>query len=379
MSNSARLDPRDLTGLAGTILGDLGEKGRVAVLEDATLVDVPRGQQIFDDDSEQQRLGFLLSGTARVYLTGPDGRILTVEHVRPGSMVTTLTPGVGQAVPTRTEALTDCAVIEFRTATLMRMIRSDPSASLAISAEQSRRLDDVYREFAAFGFGSITERLAHILLETAIETPRGLSAPLSQAQLAASLGTAREVVSRTLRTMREQGLVATRKGSIDLLDAGRLAALSGPWFMTSRLFAVDPRLGHRSQLDDSVHPVVGYDSSLAIVYASPRVEEAFGWTPADLVGKPINRLLPRADSDSFVSAVATMLTRAQPGPLRMDSIVEGKRKDDSRFPAEIMVTPAQRTTGPIVFATIVDVTYRRALREYLVARGPVRADEETAA
>ncbi len=380
MSKTAQLDPRDLTGLAGTLLGDLGEKARLAILEDASLVDVPRGQHIFDDDLERQRLGFLLSGTARVYLTGPDGRTVTVEHVRPGSMVTTLTPGVGQAVPTRTEAVTDCSVIELRTATVRRLVLSDPSAGLAISAEQARRLDDVYREFAAFSFGTFSERLAHILLERATETPRGLSAPVTQPQLAAWLGTAREVVSRTLRAMREQGLVVTRKGSIDVVDAGRLAAAAGPWFMTARLFAVDPRLGRRSQFDDSVHPVVGYDSSLAIVYASPKVEEAFGWLPADLVGKRIVRLLPQAASAQFTSAIASMLARAQPGPLQLGSIVEGRRKDRSPFPAEIMVTPVQRPSGPpIVFATIVDVTYRRALREYLMARGPVPADEETAA
>lgn len=168
----------------------------MAVLKDATLVEVSRGEHIFDDDHQRERLGLMLRGTARVYMTGPDGRILTVEHVRPGSMVTMVVPGVGQAVPTHTEALTDCSVIELQSTTVATLLRSDSSASLAVSAEQARRLDDVHREFAAYVFGSIAERLAHLLLESAVETPRGLSAPVTQPQLAAALGTAREVVAR---------------------------------------------------------------------------------------------------------------------------------------------------------------------------------------
>lgn len=46
----------------------------------------------------------------------------------------------------------------------------------------------------------------------------------SQEELAEAAGTVREVAVRVLREMREEGLVRTRRGAVELLDAARLDA-----------------------------------------------------------------------------------------------------------------------------------------------------------
>jgi len=51
---------------------------------------------------------------------------------------------------------------------------------------------------------------------------------LSQQALAEHVGTVREVIGRILRDLKEQGLVATRRDEIVLLDAARLHELTWP-------------------------------------------------------------------------------------------------------------------------------------------------------
>ena len=51
---------------------------------------------------------------------------------------------------------------------------------------------------------------------------------LSQQALAEHVGTVREVIGRILRDLKDQGLLATRRDEIVLLDAARLLELTWP-------------------------------------------------------------------------------------------------------------------------------------------------------
>src|SRR5665811_319940 len=45
-------------------------------------------------------------------------------------------------------------------------------------------------------------------------------------------------------------------------------------------------------LDASPNAVIAVDARGRIVYASPRVREAFGWSPEELLGEPVERIVP---------------------------------------------------------------------------------------
>ena len=68
-------------------------------------------------------------------------------------------------------------------------------------------------------------RLAGLLLEQAAAAERGeAAAPLTQAEMAARLGTVREMVGRALKTFEALGLLRLDRGVIVLLDRAGLAA-----------------------------------------------------------------------------------------------------------------------------------------------------------
>jgi CRP-like cAMP-binding protein len=72
---------------------------------------------------------------------------------------------------------------------------------------------------------TVQGRLAGLLLAQAAAAERGETAPpLTQAEMAAHLGTVREMIGRTLKTFEALGLVRVERGQITILDRAGLEA-----------------------------------------------------------------------------------------------------------------------------------------------------------
>jgi PAS domain S-box-containing protein len=67
-------------------------------------------------------------------------------------------------------------------------------------------------------------------------------------------------------------------------------------------------------LDASPDAVIAVDVRGRIVYASPRVEQVFGWSPEELLGEPIERLVPSRLGDRHAAHRAEY--RLHPTPVR---------------------------------------------------------------
>ena len=118
-------------------------------------------------------------------------------------------------------------------------------------------------------------------------------------------------------------------------------------------------------LDASPDPVLAVDRRGRIVYASPRVQEAFGWSPEDLLGEPIERLVPSRLAERHSAHRAEY--RRHPASRRMGSGLElaGTRRDGTEFPVEISLARVRSQRGPLVFATVTDITARTNLHKEL--------------
>ena len=89
----------------------------------------------------------------------------------------------------------------------------------------SQRVTDLLRVIEEVAFSRVDVRLAQRLLERANAAGR---IDLTHQQLAAELGTAREVISRQLNEFQRRGWISTSRGAIDIAsleDLRRLAAV----------------------------------------------------------------------------------------------------------------------------------------------------------
>jgi CRP/FNR family transcriptional regulator, cyclic AMP receptor protein len=210
----------------GTFLGQLPADARASLVADGAILEVRRGQTIFPSTESRDRVGIVLSGTARAHITAGNGRWLTTRYARAGAIVRSMTL---DRATLAVQAVSDCVVIEIKLATLQSLIVADGRVGSVLLTEVFERLKDTYATLASNTFGSIRERVARLLLDLSIEerADAGLSVTITQQGLADGVGSVREVVARTLREFRDEGLIATRPGHIQILDEGRLAGIIG--------------------------------------------------------------------------------------------------------------------------------------------------------
>ena len=107
----------------------------------------------------------------------------------------------------------------------------------AFLSELSERVLSFIWEIPGGAFATVRQRVARHLLDMASErVPEPPSAPrsrseltvnVSQRELAEAVGTAREVVVRVLRELRQDGVVRTGRDQIVIADPDRLIRESG--------------------------------------------------------------------------------------------------------------------------------------------------------
>ena len=119
-------------------------------------------------------------------------------------------------------------------------------------------------------------------------------------------------------------------------------------------------------LDASPNAIVAVDARGRIVYASLKAEETFGWSPQELVGEPIERLVPARLTERHIAHRARHRLERTARPLGAGLELAARRRDGSEFPVEISLAPVRTRYGNIVVATVVDITARTSLREQLV-------------
>ena len=213
-----------------SFLDSLSDDTRNALLAGASRIEVPVGQILFADRATP-RVGLMLEGTARSYLLTSDGKQLTVRHVHPGALIGALSALIGEPSPIVNQAVTDCVVLELHVPTLSELIQTDASVAAAALTVVSSVLRETYGTLAATAFGSMRERVVRHLLGVCVgprdEAP--LVAYVTQQQMADALGTAREVVARTLRDLRAAGLIETQPGCVLIRDPAALTAMLGRW------------------------------------------------------------------------------------------------------------------------------------------------------
>jgi len=173
----------------------------------------------------------LLEGRARLFRTGPEGREQIMRLLFPGDTFGEVPVFDGGGNPATVEALEECRVLLVPAATFRRVIETHPRVALDLLAHFAKRLRSFTELVEQISLQTVQQRVARYLYTTAreegVRTPEGIviQRTITQQDLASLVGSVREVVSRTLRLMEEDGLVEVRRKEIlvrDLAGLGRL-------------------------------------------------------------------------------------------------------------------------------------------------------------
>lgn len=218
-------DPDVVAALAASNLRHLRATATEELLRAASMHAVDGGRTIHPAGDTRMHLELVVHGLARVLATAPDGRTMTIRYCRPGALVGALSLYAERfELPVSIQALVDTRLVRFAPTVVQGLVDRDPSMARALLVELSERALGFIEEIPGNVFATVEQRVARHLLDLASDRRQGteLVAIVTQQELAEAGGTAREVVARVLRDLREAGIVATSRDRIVLLDPVRL-------------------------------------------------------------------------------------------------------------------------------------------------------------
>ena len=107
------------------------------------------------------------------------------------------------------------------------------------------------------------------------------------------------------------------------------------------------------------------DSDGILRAANPRAEELFGYSNAELIGQPVEMLVPARFRGTHPRHRENYT--AAPRARQMGAALNlfGVRKDGTEFPVDIMLKPVQTASGPAVMSFVRDTTEQKAAQEAL--------------
>lgn len=204
----------------------LSDVNRRRVLEGSTKEVFGAGSIAFHPEGPERPF-VLERGLARVYTSVPDGRQATLSFVHTnqlagGTAIVSHPPRVYIQVVVRS-TLTILDLEKVR-----RLAATETEVCAAVAAHLAARVRAALRLISVRSLGSIRDRMAYDLLDRACQSQLvvgRLQIQTTHSDLADSIGSSREVVSRALRDLRAAKIVETAPGMVRVLDPLRLAAI----------------------------------------------------------------------------------------------------------------------------------------------------------
>jgi PAS domain S-box-containing protein len=119
----------------------------------------------------------------------------------------------------------------------------------------------------------------------------------------------------------------------------------------------------RNLLESAPDAIVIVDQKGLIQLINAQTEKLFGYTRAELIGAPVETLVPQCFRGRHWSHREGYAQSPQPRSMGAGLELYGRRKDGTEFPIEISLSPLETVEGTLVCSAIRDVTQRKQLAE----------------
>jgi CRP-like cAMP-binding protein len=188
-----------------------------------------RGELLFSEGDPCAGLFLVASGKIRIFKLSPTGREQALAIEGPGSSFAELPVFDGGNYPASASAAEETDVLFISRKDFQNFCRQHPDVALKVIAVVGSRLRRLIGIIEELSFSTVRHRLASLLLRLAREgerTPSGVMVTLraSQQEVAAEIGTVRELVSRNLGRLQAEEIIQVDGRKILILNMKALEA-----------------------------------------------------------------------------------------------------------------------------------------------------------
>jgi PAS domain S-box-containing protein len=119
----------------------------------------------------------------------------------------------------------------------------------------------------------------------------------------------------------------------------------------------------RALLDSATQSVVAVSADRKIVLVNANTEKMFGYSRGELLGQPLEMLVPKSAQERHVEHHGAYFANMQSRPMGIGLDLAGRRKDGTNFPVEIGLSAIKTASGKLAVAFVSDITERRRLEQ----------------
>lgn len=179
----------------------------------------PDGIQVITEGEAGDAVYFILSGRVKVTLYGEEGREIVLAVLKEGDMFGELSIIDDKPRSANVEAITDIHCLVVSKAAFLEYLSRHHKVYMRFFAYLTGRLREATRKIGGLALLDVCGRIAHTLIgmakvgEETSEKVISIERPTHE-ELAAMIGSSREVVSRALKKMTQEGYIKIEKDRI---------------------------------------------------------------------------------------------------------------------------------------------------------------------
>ncbi len=136
---------------------------------------------------------------------------------------------------------------------------------------------------------------------------------------------------------------------------------------SDKLQAEESEAYFRILLETAPDAMIIVDDAGEIAIVNGQTERMFGYSRSEMIGQPIEMLLPDRVREAHVSHRSKYINSPRLRPMGSGLELIGQRKDGSEFPVEISLSPVETATTRFVSSVIRDVTNRKRMERQIIA------------
>lgn len=177
------------------------------------------GESIFWEGNNCAGLHIIQTGSVKLFKISSQGRQMVMKTFEDGDSFNEVPIFDGGTNPINAAAISKCDIWVVGCDTIRKAIDEHPEMARAIIQNLSVNLRMLVGLVEELSFFQITNRLARLISQMPDDQLTGKNAQrLTQDEMAARLGTVREVVARSLKELERSGAIQAARGKINIID-----------------------------------------------------------------------------------------------------------------------------------------------------------------
>jgi len=211
------------------LFNGLPEEQIVAIKKIAVEKKINKGEIIFTEGDEGNGFFVVADGRVKVFKVSTEGKEQILHIFGPGQPFGEVPVFAGQKFPANAQAIDKTRVLFFPRTSIVNLISANPSLALNMLAVMSKKLRQFAVQIENLSLKEMPARLASYLIFLANEQNKDdlVTLKISKGQLASTLGTIPETLSRAFAKLSGQNLINVDGKKITLLDRRGLEDMAG--------------------------------------------------------------------------------------------------------------------------------------------------------